>query len=172
MDLQPRLPQPRAGHGHAHVAQCRFTAQPDAGFSVRSDDDRDARTANHEETVTQRAFAHGIISEEQAMTTATSSRSQPQQPTKLPPLEPGDKLDQKTFHERYEAMPPRLRAELIGGIVYMPSPLRSDHGFSHADVMAWLGRYKFATLGTDVLDNATNILGGDSEPQPDAALII
>jgi hypothetical protein len=40
----------------------------------------------------------------------------------LPPLENGDQLDQKTFHARYEAMPEDCRAELIGGIVYMPSP--------------------------------------------------
>jgi hypothetical protein len=42
--------------------------------------------------------------------------------TDLPPLVNGDHLDQKTFHERYEAMPPDVRAELIGGIVYMSSP--------------------------------------------------
>ena len=33
----------------------------------------------------------------------------------LPPLEAGQRLDQRTFHERYEAMPPSTRAELIGG---------------------------------------------------------
>ena len=33
-----------------------------------------------------------------------------------------------TFHERYDAMPPWTRAELIGGVVYMPSPLMRDHG--------------------------------------------
>jgi hypothetical protein len=37
--------------------------------------------------------------------------------TKMPPLEPGDRLDQKTFHERYEAMPEHVKAELIGGVV-------------------------------------------------------
>ena len=30
----------------------------------------------------------------------------------LPPLENGDRLDQKTFHARYEAMPEDCRAEL------------------------------------------------------------
>ena len=40
----------------------------------------------------------------------------------------GQILDQPTFHERYEAMPPSTRAELVGGVVQMPSPLRSDHG--------------------------------------------
>jgi len=43
-------------------------------------------------------------------------------PPRLPPLENGDRLDQKSYHERYEAMPEHVRAELIGGIVYMASP--------------------------------------------------
>ena len=33
----------------------------------------------------------------------------------IPPLEAGDHLDQKTFHERDKAMPGNIRAELIGG---------------------------------------------------------
>src|SRR5262245_65859234 len=90
----------------------------------------------------------------------------------LPPLEAGDHLDQATFHARYEAMPPDFRAELIGGVVFVPSPLRSEHGVSHALVMGWLTNYWGATLGTQVRDNATAILGEESEPQPDAALII
>src|SRR5262245_58070664 len=90
----------------------------------------------------------------------------------LPPLEAGDHLDQATFHARYEAMPPDFRAELIGGVVFVPSPLRSEHGESHALVMGWLTLYWIATPGTRVRDNATAILGDDSEPQPDATLII
>ena len=90
----------------------------------------------------------------------------------LPPLEAGDHLDQVTFHTRYEAMPPDFRAELIGGVVFVPSPLRSEHGESHALVMGWLTNYWIATPGTRVRDNATAILGDDSEPQPDATLII
>ena len=90
----------------------------------------------------------------------------------LPPLEAGDHLDQATFHARYEAMPPDFRAELIGGVVFVPSPLRSEHGESHALVMGWLTNYWIATPGTRVRDNATAILGDDSEPQPDAALVI
>ena len=90
----------------------------------------------------------------------------------IPPLENGDRLDQKTFHERYEAMPPGTRAELIGGIVYMPSPLRVPHGRSHGWTMHWLIEYEQATPGTEVVDNATTILGDESEPQPDGAIFI
>lgn len=91
---------------------------------------------------------------------------------RLPRLEAGDHLDQATFHARYEAMPSDFCAELIGGVVFVPSPLRSEHGESHALVMGWLTNYWGATPGTRVRDNATAILGDLSEPQPDAALVI
>lgn len=58
--------------------------------------------------------------------------------SKLPALQPGDHLDQKTFHERYEAMPPGTRAELIGGIVYMPPPISDEHSDQHPSLMFWL----------------------------------
>jgi Uma2 family endonuclease len=90
----------------------------------------------------------------------------------MPPLEAGDRLDQPTFHARYEAMPEDTRAELIGGVVHMPSPLKRPHGRMHVLVIRWLGAYEDATPGTEILDNATNILGPESEPQPDACLRI
>jgi Uma2 family endonuclease len=91
---------------------------------------------------------------------------------RIPPLEAGDHLDQATFHERYKAMPPAFRAELIGGMVIVPSPLGLGHGVHHALVMAWLGNYWIATPGTQALDNVTVILGERSEPQPDGVLIV
>jgi len=91
---------------------------------------------------------------------------------RLPLVEAGDHLDQATFHERYKAMPPAFRAELIGGVVIVPSPLSLGHGFSHAMVMTWLGNYWIATPGTLTADNTTTILGEFSELQPDGVLII
>lgn len=90
----------------------------------------------------------------------------------VPPLENGDCLDQKTFHERYEAMPVDVHAELIGGIVYMASPMKRRHGRYGTRLIRWLGEYEEATPGTEVLDNATNILGEESEPEPDGCLFI
>jgi Uma2 family endonuclease len=87
-------------------------------------------------------------------------------------LESGDHLDQPEFHRRYERMPPHVKAELIGGIVFMPSPLKRPHGRTHKLVMRWLDEYEEATLGTEAFDNTTVILGPDSEPQPDACLLI
>src|SRR5438477_2701594 len=91
---------------------------------------------------------------------------------KLPLLENGDRLDQKTFHARYEAMPEDVRAELIGGIVYMSSPLKPRHGRMHVKLMGWLWTYEEATPGVELYDNTTAILGPESEPQPDAYLLV
>src|SRR5437016_258033 len=84
----------------------------------------------------------------------------------LPPLENGDHIDQRTFHERYEAMP-EVRAELIGGIVYISSPMKRPHGRHGILLSGWLGEYEDATPGTEALAGATEILGPESEPEPD-----
>lgn len=91
---------------------------------------------------------------------------------KTPPLEPGDKLDQKTFHARYEAMPESTRAELIGGIVHMPSPMKAPHAKMQRRVSSWLDAYESATPGVEGGDGMTTILGDESEPQPDSCLYI
>src|SRR5262249_24922032 len=88
------------------------------------------------------------------------------------PLENGDHLDQKTFHERYEAMPEHVRAELIGGIVYMHSPMKRRHGQYGPQVAHWLVGYEEGTTGTEVLAGCNNIHCPESEPEPDACLII
>lgn len=91
---------------------------------------------------------------------------------RLPPLREGERLDQPEFHARYEAMPPGTRAELIGGIVYMPSPLKRPHGHTQRCFSWWLGQYEAATPGTEGYDDTTTILGDESEPQPDSSLLI
>jgi Uma2 family endonuclease len=91
---------------------------------------------------------------------------------KLPPLENGDRLDQKEFHARYKAMPEGVRAELIGGIVYMASPQKARHGRHQHKVLHWLGEYEVNTPGTEVLVNPTTILSEEGEPEPDGCLLI
>jgi hypothetical protein len=83
----------------------------------------------------------------------------------------GDHLDQKTFHERYEAMP-EFRAELIGGIVYVSSPMKRPHARFGLLLSCWLGKYEDATPGTEALAGATDILGPEAEPEPDGSLLI
>ena len=90
----------------------------------------------------------------------------------IPPLYNGDRLTQPEFHRRYEAMPEDVKAELIGGVVYMSSPLRRPHGTHHPELSMVLTVYKAFTPGVEVGDNLTALLGGAREPQPDLILRI
>jgi hypothetical protein len=55
---------------------------------------------------------------------STVDHTQPK--TLLKPLVAGQRLSQPAFHKRYEPMPPETRAELVGRVVYMPSPRGSE----------------------------------------------
>jgi Uma2 family endonuclease len=91
----------------------------------------------------------------------------------VPPLEPGDRLTRTEFERRYRAMRQLKKAELIEGIVYMPSPVRLNrHGGPHAHLITWLGLYQSHTPGVLIGDNSTARLDLDNEPQPDALLMI
>lgn len=88
-----------------------------------------------------------------------------------PILENGDRLTRAEFERRYDAMPNLKKAELIKGIVYMPSPVRHKrHSKPHSYVVTWLGTYVAATPKLDVGDNATIRLDDENDPQPDALL--
>jgi Uma2 family endonuclease len=88
------------------------------------------------------------------------------------PLVAGQRLDQATFHERYEQMPEGVRAELINGVVDMPSPVGPQHGRAMIPVLVWLSYYQEYTPGVEVLDNTSTVLDVKGEPQPDAQLRI
>jgi Uma2 family endonuclease len=91
----------------------------------------------------------------------------------IPSLEPGDRLTRDEFERRYEAMPHLKKAELIEGVVYMPSAVRAyRHGIPHASLVTWLCTYRASTPGVQVGDNTTARLDMDNEPQPDAMLFI
>jgi len=94
-------------------------------------------------------------------------------PVESLPFEAGDRLTRCEFERRYGARPNIKKAELIEGVVYMPSPVRAtNHGEPHGNVITWLGVYRAATPGVRLLDNATVRLDLDNEPQPDATLRI
>ena len=94
-------------------------------------------------------------------------------PGGIPPLEPGDRLIRDEFERRYAAMPNVKKAELIEGVVYMPSAVRyHQHGFPHTYLVGWLWVYHGATPGTGTADNTTARLDLDNEPQPDGMLFI
>ena len=109
------------------------------------------------------------------MTTSTSEQLTrgPVPGSAIPTLEPGDRLTREEFERRYAAMPDLKKAELIEGVVYMPSPVRARrHGGPHAKIIGWLIHYQAKTPGVEVADNATARLDLDNEPQPDAMLYI
>lgn len=90
---------------------------------------------------------------------------------KIPPLENGDRLTRPEFERRYAAMPHIKKAELIEGVVYMPSPVRYEgHGRQHSELNGWLVVYRASTPGVEGADNATVRLDMDNEPQPDLLL--
>jgi Uma2 family endonuclease len=89
----------------------------------------------------------------------------------VPLLVAGDSLSRDEFLRRWEAMPQLKRAELIGGVVYMPSPLSLEHGETDSHVATWLGVYKAGTPGCATANNATWLMLEDS-PQPDTSLRI
>ena len=88
----------------------------------------------------------------------------------VPLLQSGDRLTRREFERRYARMPHTKKAELIEGVVYLASPLSADHGRPHSSIMTWLGMYKIATPGADLLDNTSTRLDSDNEVQPDAML--
>ncbi len=91
----------------------------------------------------------------------------------IPPLEPGDRLSRAEFERRYDAMPNLKKAELIEGVVFMPSPVRvRRHGRPHAHLIHWLVSYESTTRGVIAADNVSVRLDLDNEPQPDAVLFI
>jgi Uma2 family endonuclease len=91
----------------------------------------------------------------------------------FPPLENGDHLTRDQFERRYQAMPELKKAELIEGVVYMPSPVRHRrHSRPHNHLSTWLGYFEANTPGVEAGDNGSIRLDLDNEPQPDAYLMV
>ncbi len=91
----------------------------------------------------------------------------------VPTLENGDRLTRAEFERRYNAMPNLKKAELIEGVVFMPSPVCYErHSHPHTRLVTWLGNYETDTPGVEAGDNGSVRLDLDNEPQPDALLII
>jgi Uma2 family endonuclease len=90
----------------------------------------------------------------------------------VPLLANGDRMSQPEFHRRYQAYPEGVKFELVGGTVYMASPLRHPHSTYHQKFNWVFLHYEEGTPGVESCDNATVILGEESEPQPDTTLRI
>ena len=71
-------------------------------------------------------------------------------------LEAGDRLTRREFERRYAACPQLKKAELIEGVVYLPSPVRHEsHGRPHAMLLGPLLLYAAHAPGVGIVDNAT-----------------
>ena len=101
------------------------------------------------------------------MSTVERSRS-----ATVPPLVAGQRMDRATFHERYEAMPPDARFELIGGVVVMPSPVGAGHGQYVINLGTWVNFFRKGLPGLSGGVDATVMVDDQSEPQPDIHLRI
>ncbi|MBL8233012.1 MAG: Uma2 family endonuclease [Bryobacterales bacterium] len=89
-----------------------------------------------------------------------------------PPLREGDRLTRDEFLRRWDAMPDLKHAELIDGVVHMPSPVAYPHGSLHQLLSAWLGNYCAETPGCDGAVDCTWLMGPLDVPQPDLTLRI
>ena len=107
------------------------------------------------------------------LTNGASGDVKPLRPsTCIPALESGDRLTRCEFERRYAAQPRVKKAELIEGIVYMPSPVRLVHAGPHATIETVLLVYTASTPRVHGANNATVRLDLDNEPQPDVLLYI
>lgn len=82
---------------------------------------------------------------------------------------PGDRLSREEFLHLWEQMPGLKFAELIDGVVYMPSPLSIEHGSHDNQAQLWIGYYAARSGICQALTNSTFLML-ESAPQPDAAL--
>src|ERR1700680_1524237 len=94
----------------------------------------------------------------------------PRRPAEPVQLHSGDRMNRQQFHRLYELSAKKFKAELIGGIVYVASPLRRLHSNEHLHLGMLFSAYELNTPGVEAGDNATVILGDESEPQPDLYL--
>jgi hypothetical protein len=70
-------------------------------------------------------------------------------------------------------MPGLKKAELIEGVVYVPSPVRiKQHATPHFNMIGWLCHYQWATPGVVGADNGSARLDIGNMPQPDICLFI
>ena len=100
-------------------------------------------------------------------------REFPPTPSRIPPLEQGDRLSRAEYLRRYAAMPEEVKAERIEGMVYMAAATSANfHGVPHAKLMAFFGWYQAMTKGVDVADNSTIHLDLDNDPQPDSCMYV
>ena len=102
----------------------------------------------------------------------TATATKPSRTRSAPPahFENGDLLTLQEFMRRYEQMHHINKAELIEGVVHMPSPVRINlHAKPDGIMQLWLGTFA-AEHGLEAYTNATLLLDTENGYQPDAIL--
>lgn len=93
--------------------------------------------------------------------------------TSAGPLEDGDCLTAKEFLRRCEALPVRIRAELVQGIVRLEASTGSpEQAGAHNFVLDCLRSYAQATSGVETAENPIILLDRENVARPDGALRI
>jgi Uma2 family endonuclease len=87
------------------------------------------------------------------------------------PLITGMQMKREEFLRRWESLPELKLAELIEGIVFVPSPIGLRHSDYDVQVQLWLATYAAHTPGVAAGTKATCYML-ESAPQPDAFLRI
>src|SRR5439155_11519546 len=82
---------------------------------------------------------------------------------------PGDRMTRDEFIARWECMPELKFAELIDGVVYMPSPLSIPHGQKDNLLQGWGFTYSYRSGLIHSMTNKKWFLL-ESAPQPDLVL--
>ena len=91
----------------------------------------------------------------------------------FPLLKEGDRLTQQEFHKRYMQMPEVMKAELIEGVVTMPSPISVEyHTYPQGDLGWWIASYYLKTPHVRGGPNGSIILNENNELQPDLLMHI
>jgi len=81
------------------------------------------------------------------------------------------KMTREEFLRTWEQVPDLKNAELIEGIVYVPSPVSTNHGRIDTSIIGWLFYYCSKTPCCEAANNCTWLML-ESSPQPDSHLRI
>jgi Uma2 family endonuclease len=85
-------------------------------------------------------------------------------------LRSGDRMTREEFHRLYEQTPKHFKAELIGRIVYVASPVSPAHGKPDRLLSAIFAAYEGSTKGVEGVEGScdtTVFLNIEDELQPD-----
>jgi Uma2 family endonuclease len=106
------------------------------------------------------------------MTTARISRAaQGAESEAHDSLENGAVMSREEFHRLFAECEDFERAELIEGVVYLPSPVKVDrHARQHKLILAWLDHYVGDRADIEHAAPASVLLDDQNEPIPDAML--